>query len=232
MAGRKLTVKWLKHHWSYNWWKYLAVVVLCWLGVDILFAVTAYRPPEDKKLELYVLNDFVTTDALHDELWPQLQERCPDQEELTVLNINISGGDMYAYMQFSTYVSARQGDVCLLPRSELIKLTEEGAEHAFAELTPYIESGVIDPRGIDLSRGMLKTETGDEGLYAIPADSLLGLANHGNDPSDSFLVMFFYGGNDDHAAVLMDLLIENYHREVQEDYDMPAESLQNPGTIF
>lgn len=232
MAGGRLTRKWLKHHFSYNWWKYAAVVVLCWLGVDILFAVTAYRPPEEKKLELYVLNDFVTTEPLHDALWPQIQEYSPDQEELTVMNINISGDDMYAYMQFSTYVSAKQGDVCIMPRSEVNKLAVDGAEYAFVELTPYIESGVIDPKGIDLSSGMLKTEAGAEGLYAIPADSLSGLLDYGNDPTGSYLVMFAHGGNDDNAAVLLDLLIRNYHVDEPEDYKKPQESLQIPTTIF
>lgn len=232
MAGGRLTRKWLKHHFTYNWWKYAAVVVLCWLGVDILFAVTAYRPPEEKKLELYVLNDFVTTEPLHDQLWPQLQAQSPDQEELTVLNINISTDDMYTYMQFSTYVSAKQGDVCIMPRSELVKLAADGAEYAFLELTPYIENGVIDPKGIDLSSGMLKTEAGGESLYAIPADSLTGLREFSNDPSDSYLVIFAHGGNDENAAILLDLLIRNYHVDEPEDYKKPQESLQIPTTIF
>jgi len=232
VKGKRLTFKWLKYHFSYSWWKYALVIVLCWLGVDVLFAVTAYRPPEEKKLELYVLNDFAETESLHDALWPKLLERSPDQEELSVININISGGDMYAYMQFSTYVSAKQGDVCVMPRSEVVKLTAEGADQAFVELSPYIENGTIDPRGIDLSGGMFMSEAGDEGLYAIPADSLAGLKDYSNDPADSFLVMLTYGGNNDHAAVLMDLLIENYHTEQTEGYEMPQESLQNHGTIF
>jgi len=79
---------------------------------------------------------------------------------------------------------------------------------------------------------MFMSEAGDEGLYAIPADSLAGLKDYSNDPADSFLVMLTYGGNNDHAAVLMDLLIENYHTEQTEGYEMPQESLQNHGTIF
>lgn len=232
MQRKRLTVKWLKNHWSYSWWKYAAIVVVCWMGVDLLFTSTAYRPPEEKKLELYVLNDFVKTEQLHDVLWPQLQHRSPDQEELTVLNINLSGNDTYAYMQYSTYLAAQQGDVCLMPRGEVAKLAEEGADHVFVELSDYIANGVIDPKGIDLSRGMLKTKAGEEGLYAIPADSLSDLKNLSNNPSDSFLVLLAHGGNDDHAAVLLDLMIENYHVDSQEDYVPAQESLQNPATIF
>ena len=232
MAGKKLTVKWLKNHWSYSWWKYIAIAVICALGVDLLFTSTAYRPPEEKKLELYVLNDFVVTEPLYDMLWPQLQQRSPDQEELIVLNINLSGNDTYAYMQYSTYLAAQQGDVCLMPRSEVAKLAEEGAENVFVELSDYIVDGVIDPKGIDLSRGMLKTSTGEVGVYAIPADSLTDLKNLSNNPADSFLVLLAHGGNDDHAAVLLDLMIENYHVDSEEDYVPAQESLQNLTTIF
>ena len=177
MQRKRLTVKWLKNHWSYSWWKYAAIVVVCWIGVDLLFTSTAYRPPEEKKLELYVLNDFVKTEPLYDVLWPQLQQRSPDQEELTVLNINLSGNDTYAYMQYSTYLAAQQGDVCLMPRGEVAKLAEEGADHVFVELSDYIANGVIDPKGIDLSRGMLKTKTVFVSLFLYDGSRNLNLKN-------------------------------------------------------
>ena len=41
-------------HLTYNWWKYALVIILGALAVNLYFTVTVYRPPEDKKVDLYV----------------------------------------------------------------------------------------------------------------------------------------------------------------------------------
>lgn len=232
MAGKRITVKWLKHHMTYSWWKYLAVVVVSVLGVNMLFTMTEYRTPEEKKIELYVLNSYIMSEPLQSEISRLFFARCPDQEELTVANINLSGDDPYTRMQFTTYIAAKQGDVCLMPRSEMLKLADGGAEHAFVELSGYVENGVIDVKDIDLSRGMLRSEAGEEGLYAIPADTLYGLLAYENDPKGSYLVLMAYGGNDDHGAQVIDLMIERYHGEKPDDYDKLTTKKTNSATYF
>ena len=214
-----ITRKWLKNHLTYSWWKYLVLVVACVMGVDMLFAMTAYRVPEDKKVEVYILNDYIQAQALEETLWPPFAEAYPDQEQLTVLNINLAGGDIYAAMQFSAYAAAQQGDVCLMPVSEVEKLAADGAQYAFLELTPYVESGLIDTEGIDLTPGRMSTSDGTEGLYAIPANTLYGLLAYGNDPADSMLCILDYSGNDEHAAAVLGMIIDLGRAEKPEGYD-------------
>ena len=232
MAEGRVSVRWIRHHMTYSWWKYLLAVVVCVFGVNLLFTMTAYRPPEEKKIELYVLNDLADAAAMQAQLWPLFQAACPDQEELSVVNINLSSSDPYVYMQFSTYVAARQGDVCLMPESEVVKLAADGAEGAFADLGPYVESGVIDAMDIDLSAGMFADSAGVKRLYAIPADSLYGLLEHGCDPKDSYLVLLSYNGNDENAAKMLDLMLGTYHCEKPAGYDEKHKSLTKPETIF
>ena len=86
MAENRITKKILKNHWTYNWWKYLLAIVISVFGVDLLFSVTAYRPPENRKVELYLCSGYADADAVHADFWPALKARCPEQEELTVLN--------------------------------------------------------------------------------------------------------------------------------------------------
>lgn len=219
MAENRITKKLIKHHWSYNWWKYLLLVFLCAAGVDVVFTMTAYRPPEEKKMEIYVLNGYCDTAAMQAELEPLFFEAHPEQEELTILNINLTGGDMYAAMQFSTYAAAQQGDVCLLPRSEVQKLAAEGAENAFMDLAPYIESGAIDVQDIDLIGGRMKNSEGKESIYAIPADSLYGLLAFGNDPADGMLCVMGYNGNEETSAAVVNMLIERYRAPKPEGYE-------------
>ena len=47
-----------------------------------------------------------------------------------------------------------------------------------ADLTPYIENGMINVEGMDLTRGMLKNEAGETVVYGIPTDALFGLVDY------------------------------------------------------
>ena len=231
MIKDRMTKKWLKNHFAYSWWKYLLLCALCVFGVDMLFAVTEHKAPEEKKVEIYVLNDYIEASAMHDELAPIFFERFPEQEELTVLSINIGSDDMYARMQFTTYAAARQGDVYMMPVSEFINLTAE-EYGAFVDLAPYIESGVIDVKEIDVSKYMVQNEDGTHSIYAIPTDTLYGLTKYSNDPAGSLGCLPEFGGNIDHAAHVLNLMIEQYHGEKPEGYDQMRKEKQNRTTLF
>jgi len=193
--------------------------------------MTAYRPPEEKKVEVYILNDYVEAAAMREEIAPLFFERCADQEELTVLSINLGSDDMYARMQFTTYAAARQGDVYMLPVSEFRSLTAEEYD-AFADLAPYIESGVIDIQDIDVSAYTVQNEDGTKSVYAIPSDTLYGLAQYGNDSAGSLLCLTAFGGNTDNAAKTLDLLVEQYHLKKLENYDQMRKERKNPTMLF
>ena len=231
MTKDRVTKRWLKNHMFYSWWKYLILAAACVFCVDILFSATEYRPPEEKKIEVYILNDYVEASAVREELSPMFFERCPDQEELTVLSINIGSDDMYARMQFTTYAAAHQGDVYMMPASEFRNLTAEEYD-AFVDLKPYIESGMIDIRDMDVSDYTVKNADGTESIYAIEADTLYGLVKHHNDPAGSVLCLTEFGGNIEHAAEMLNLMIEQYHGEKPEGYDQMRKEKQKPVTLF
>jgi len=231
MTKERITKRWLKNHLFYSWWKYLALAAGCVFCVDMLFTMTEYRPPEEKKVEIFVLNDYVEASAVKQELSPAFFERCPDQEELAVLSINIGSDDMYARMQFTTYAAAHQGDVYMLPVSEFRNLTAEEYD-AFADLAPYLESGVIDIQNIDVSGYTVQNADGTQSIYAIPSDTLYGLTQYGNDPAGSLLCITAFGENLDHAAQALDLMIEKYHGEKPEGYDQMRKEKNKPATLF
>lgn len=213
MADNRITKKRIKDHWRYGWWKYAIFAVVVAIGIDLLFSMTAYRSPEDKRIQLYMCNGYADAQALETDLWPALLEACPEQEELLAMNIDLTTSDYYAQIQFTTYTAAREGDVCLLPASEVRALASDGADYAFLELTPYVERGVIPTEGIDLEAGMLEDSNGVRGLYAIPADTLYGLYEYGCDPAGGMLCAMVYGGNDDTAATLIGQMIERFQTD-------------------
>lgn len=219
MAHKRITKKWLKNHWAYSWWKYLLLSCICIMGVNVLFTTTAYRSPEHKKIELYVCNGYVDQAALDEQVSKMFFARFPEQEELTAMNLNLASQDVYIRMQFTTYLAAQQGDVLLLEESEVHQLAEAGADNAFLELTPYIENGTIDLQKLGVQPLALRDSTGQEGFYAIPADSLYGLFELGNAPENSYLCLTSFGGNEDTAAAVIPMLFELYQTEKPEGYD-------------
>ena len=209
MADNRLTKKKLKNHFAYNWWKYALSAALSVMLVSVLFAVTEYRPPDDKKVELYVLNDYIDTETFQQDFWPLLQAEKPEQEKLTVLNIDLTdSSNIYAPMQFSTYVAAQQGDLFLISREEMLKITADGAQDALLELTTYLDDGTIHADGVDLAKGTLDRGDGTTAVYAIPADTLTGLGRYNNKPQDSLLCIPMYTKNADSAAALIELMLE------------------------
>ena len=231
MAQKKITKSWLKNHWAYSWWKYLILTAVCIMGVNILFTSTAYRPPEEKKIEVFAAQGYVDQQAMEDQLKEVFFARFPEQEELRVMNINLVSGDVYTQMQFTTYLAAQQGDVLLIPESQLLQLSAAGADDAFMELTPYIESGVIDLERIGVEGVTLTDSNGVEGIYAIPADSLYGLFDLGCNTQGGYLCVTSFSGNEDTAAAVLDMLFELYQTEKPEGYD-EAISKPNMSAVF
>ncbi len=219
MADNRITKARLKNHWTYGWWKYLIMVVLVVMSVNVGFSVTAYKPSEEHRIEVYLCQGWADAEQFQADFWPALQEAAPDQEELTVMNIDLTSDDIYANMQFSTYVAAQQNDMCLLPRSEVKKLAEDEAWSAFAELTPYIESGALEPGEVSFSGLTFTNEEGGEGIFAIPTDTLYGLTKYGIDPADGALVVMSFSGNEENTVKLLQLIIDACATEKPEGYD-------------
>ena len=219
MADNRITKHRLKNHWAYSWWKYLLMAVCVVFGVNMLFTVTAYRSPENKKVEIYLCKGWADAETAYADLLPELLEIDPEQEELYVQNIDITSDDYYSVMQFTTYMAAQQGDILLLPRSEVGKYADEEAWGAYAELTEYIEGGMLNVGDADLSGVMYENASGEMGVFGVPADALYGLTVYGIDPADSVLVITAYSGNEETCVKLLDAMIRRYATEKPENYD-------------
>lgn len=227
MADNRITRHRVRNHWTYSWWKYLLMVVCAVFGVNLLFTMTAYRAPEDKKIELYLCSGWADAELAEADIWPMIQEALPDQEELVVMNIDLVGQEYYAIMQFTTYIAAQQGDILLLPKSQMSKYAADGAWDMYADLTPYIEDGTLDPRGINLTNAMYPDSEGQKRAFGIPADTLYGLADYGIDPADCVLSVTAFSGNELNCAKLLDVLIERYQIEKPDYYDEWHESRES-----
>ena len=196
-----LTKKNLRHHFAYSWWKYLLIALISFGLVDLLYAVTAYRPPKNKTIGFYIYG-YMDEAGLNGYL-AQIQEtELPDMEQ--VGSLLLTNDATYGPMQLMTYLAAGEGDVYLLPREQFLNNASGGA------LVPLENDAglmsLFDAAGISLQSGWRRdADTGENHLFGIPADKLPGLGRYAV-TQDGFLCLIISGGNMENAAKFLRIL--------------------------
>lgn len=202
----------LKHHFTYNLWKYALSAALIVFGWSLVYQTTAYRPPNEKKIEVYIRSATADSDTVDAFLKPIWEEATPDMEAVSSLVLmTTDSDDYYANMQMTTYLYAGEGDIYIMPTADFKSYATSGA---FLALENLIENGQLDVTGIDLTNGyvsVLNEETGvyEKHLYGIPLDTLdkyvegMNINNRG-----MMMSILITNGNDENVIPFMNALIQ------------------------
>ena len=191
----------LKQHFAYSWWKYLLVAVLAFGLVDLLYSVTAYRAPAEKKVEFYVYG------VMDQEKLSGYMEnvRASEMEDMEVMTpLQLLDDDYYGSMQLMTYMAVGEGDVYLLPRDEFVGGASAGSFLPLENDTELM--ALFDSAGISLQNGWRRNkETGENHLYGIPQNKLPGLSRYAS-AQDGYISVIVNGGNDGNALKFLRIL--------------------------
>ena len=193
--------KTLKQHFAYSWWKYLLVALIAFGLVDLLYTMTAYRSPANKKVEFYVYG------MMEQEKLTSYMEnvRVTEMEDMEVMTpLQLMNDSYYGPMQLMTYMAASEGDVYLLSRDEFVTLAAQGS------LLPLENDkelmALFDQAGINLQNGWRReTETGELHLYGIPLDKLPGITKYIY-TQDGYLSVIISSPNQENALKLLRIL--------------------------
>ncbi len=201
----------IRTHMTYHWWNYAAVVlasVFCW---NLLYITTAYRSPEELRIDLYIQSPSVTEESAASFIDPIWKSTVPTMETVTSVLLSGSTEDYYANMQLSVYLMAAEGDLYLLCSSDFKSYAAQGV---FVDLQPYVDQGLLDVDGLDLSAGYVAqvdeegVPNGEMGLYGIPAYALNGLRSGMLlDNSDIVIGMTVFNGNEENVLAFLNGLI-------------------------
>ena len=207
----------LKHHFQYNLWKYILLLIVSVFLVDIVYATTAYRSPEDKRIDVYIQGAIVNQNHV-DELFEQMRIDLLSEVETIRSAFLLSGSqdDMYAAQQLTTYLAVGEGDLYFLKNEDFKRYAAQGV---FLDLSQPIADGKLNVKDIDLSSGYVAIQdydnekdilvsTGEKRLFGIPAASLDGLLSEfGIINQDLFIAMTVFNGNDDNVLQFLNHLI-------------------------
>ena len=188
----------LKEHIRYNWWKYLLILVIGTGLIDLLYSVTAYRPPREKTVSLYVYG-YMDDVGLSAWLGQVRETEMSDMEDISARML--TDDDTYGPMQLMTFFATGEGDIYQLPREQFLSYASNGTLLPL-ENDPDLMA-LFDSAGISLQSGWRReTETGETHLYGIPQDKLPGLTQY-TYVKDGFLCLPVSGRNQENAMKLM-----------------------------
>lgn len=180
----------IKHHITYDWWKYLLVILAGIFLTNLILTVTAPRTPDEKEVTFYICG-YADTSVLTPYMDKVKKEEMPEMESMFP-NLLIMD-DAYGPMQLVTYIAAQEGDLYLLPRNDFLSFASSGA---FAPLEENQElMDFFAEAGVDLRRGWRTLTNSDEThLYGIPQDLLPGLQSMCY-ADNGYLAVLAGGGN-------------------------------------
>ena len=212
----------LKHHLTYNWWKYLLVLLAGTFLVDLLFTVTAPRIPEEVRVDFYVFGYADETTASN----YMEQIRVNEMPEMESMTCSVSYPDeTYGAMILATRVAAQEGDLYLLPREDFLSYASAGV---FAPLEEYEDlMAVFNEAGVDLRRGWRTLSDSDEThLYGIPADTLPGLA-YMCYAENGYLAVLAGGGNTENTVKFLQILCRDKMQDPEAAEAAESESAES-----
>ena len=213
-----LTWKDIRNHLQYSFWKYLLIFVLSFGLWNLLYAQTAYRPPQDKRIDIYIQAAGADQDKVNEFLKPIWKASVPQEELVRAVLLISSGGesDYYGNVQLTTYIAAGEGDIYMLTLQDFKRLAGQGA---FIDLEPLINQGRLQVDQLSLEAGRVAlTEineigdiyaTGTTAQYGIPAFELYGFAADLQiDNRNLVLAIAVNSGNEEDSTTLMNALIQ------------------------
>ena len=197
-----------KQHITYNWWKYLLAAVVIFFAVDLLYTVTAYRVPADKKVEFYVYG-YLNEDKMSAYMEKVRSEQMSDMEEMS--SLMMIADETYGVMQLTTYVAAGEGDLYLLPKDQFISLSSGGALVPLEDDEALIS--LFGDAGVSLQSGWRReSETGESHLFGIPQNKLPSLSEYCQ-AEDGYLCVLAMNGNTENTLKFLRILCEDMLRE-------------------
>lgn len=197
MQETKITKDRIRNHFTYSWWMYVLLAVVAIVGWNLVYTSTAYRPPKEKRLDVFFVSYALPEEAL---TWMQeeILAMYPQVEDSNVSSIVYTKDDnYYGSIQLTTYLGAGEGDVIVLPRE---RFEAFASGDTFVPLDEAIADGRISIGDMDVSAGVMRTESGETGVYGIPATELYGMMEQfGIDNRDLMVCVLAYSHNIDTA---------------------------------
>ena len=224
----------IKHHITYSSWKYIVMGVLVVFGWSLIYTTTAYRSPQDKRVDVYIQSSIGSQEVVDAFLEPIWKQTVPEME--TVSSVILSPVDDYTTtMQLMAYMAAGEADIYFLNEQYFKSYASQGG---FLPLEDMVADGTLNVGDVDLTKGYVTfVEEYDENdlpvktsqhLFGIPLESFYGfMSGMQIDNRDLYAVITVNNQNDENVIPFFNALLEAGRGE-QEDWMTNQTDQTNP----
>ncbi len=205
----------IRNHLTYSTWKYLLMAALVIMGWSLIYTTTAYRSPQNKRIDVYIQSNIGSTEVIDAFLEPIWKETVPEME--TVSSVVMTTVDDYTTtIQLMTYMAAGEGDIYFLDEQYFKSYASQGS---FLPLEGLVENGTLELHGEDVGKGYITyVEEYDENdkpvktslhLFGIPLENFYGFMNGMQiDNRQLYAVISVNNQNDENVVPFFNALLQ------------------------
>lgn len=204
-----ITKQKFQDHIHYSWWKYAALAIIAFVFWSITYTMTAYRPPEEKRvlMGVYAYGQDATARAYMEQVRLTFM---PEMEQVEPMYMTPDAS--YGPIILMTRVAAGDCDIYVLPAAEFQSWADQGSCQALDEMAPGLLSD-LEAAGISLSRGRREVN-GEKHIYGIPCRDLPAAdLVFGAETEDMYICVFHNTGNDEYVFRFLDILVHDLMTE-------------------
>lgn len=205
----------VRQHMTYSAWKYAVLLIVVVFGWNLIYTVTTYRSPENKRIDVYIQSVTASQEIMDEFLKPIWQSTVPDMEIVESALLG-TGEDYTTTIQISTYIAAGEGDIYLLTEEYFKQLAGQGA---LLDLDLLVESGALDLAGINVAAGCVKVPSAydeednpvayEQHLFGVPLRSLYGFMTEAQlDNRNLYATIMINNQNDENVIPFFNALIQ------------------------
>jgi len=196
-----------RNHIYYDWWKYLVGILATIFIWSIVTTMTRPQTPADKKLDIYMVGDYMLQDAT-ESISNKMLEDFPELLEANFFNIALEGEMEYVgRTQLMVMVGSQTGDIYAFSKEEFKTMAEQGA---FMPLDEYIEEfqEVVPKEKLEEYK-FRALEEEQSHYYGVPMEGITLFENSGYDVSDKVMGVMAYSKNTEKAIEALKWFLKN-----------------------
>lgn len=195
----------IRQHFTYAWWKYALLAVIAIFGWNLIYTVTAYQPPANKKIDLFIYG-YGEEELLDGYMETIRQTEMSDMEQMDSSFMLLD--DSYTPMQIMTYIAAGEGHLYMLPKDYFQNYAGQAVFLPLEDVPGLIDS--LAEAGISVDRGWrTDEETREKHLYGIPMTNFPGFAAYAYGYEDSYLCISVTNRNDENSIKFLQIFLED-----------------------
>ena len=205
----------VQNHLTYSFWKYLVMGVCVVMGWSLIYTTTAYRSPQNKRIDLYVQSSTTSSELINAFIDPVWKSTVPDMESVSSV-VLMPLDDYTTNMQLMAYMAAGDGDIYFCTEQTFKSYAAQGS---FLELEELVADGSIQVDDVDLSKGYVayveqyddsgKPISTTQHLYGIPLDNFYGFMSRMSlDNRNMYAVITVNNMNDENVIPFFNALLD------------------------